>query len=151
MGNVTQIDSANIFVENTDSTVLTVSGSATGTYTGSDFTNLQNRGARFYIAFTSIFATSTVRINIQNKDSMSGLYMTVATVSLDGLTTGNKVTVNSALLYPGILAASVSVAGETPFGFPVSRVMRVIASITATASVSVGTGTFLTVNVDKIL
>jgi hypothetical protein len=138
---VTLINSANLYVENQDylssagsaASVLTITASATGTYNGSDITNNNSfRGARFFAVFSTIAATCTVRFSLQSKDPLSGLYITGATASFDGLTTGNTNTVFAFNVYPGLNAAVQS--QEVNVNECISPTMRIIASISATAS-----------------
>lgn len=146
----TLIDSINFFVESQDitSSVLTVTASATGTYTGSDITNTFHKGGIFFINFTTIGATCTCRFSLQGKDPVSGLYSVIATASFDGLTTGN---INSPFyldVYPGVTDSAVTNGVRYTNIFP--RVMRIRASITCTASVG-GAAVTLTTGLSKVL
>src|SRR5947207_2497320 len=111
MGNVTRINSANIYVENTDfvtttgsvGSVLTVA-SATGTYNGGDVTCFDHKGAIFYANFTSINATATVRFNVQYKDPLSLIYVNVANISMDAMSASAVGTPQIIHIYPSLLA-----------------------------------------------
>lgn len=149
-GIVTVIDSANLYIENQNyvnssgsvASCLTVTASATGTYNGLDISAKGERGVRFFVNFTTIAATCTVRLALQSKDPLSGLYITGATASFDGLSTGNVGTLYSLNAYPGLNAA---VSGtETNANECISETFRVIASITATASAGGAAVTFST-------
>lgn len=136
----TLIDSANLYIENADyvnssgsaASALTVTASATGTYNGTDITVLSHRGLLVFVNFATINATCTVRIAVQKKDPLSGLYITGATASFDGLSSGNVGTLYAMHVYPGLNAAVVGTEVNANEG--ISRVNRIIASITATAS-----------------
>lgn len=144
MGMQQLADSLNFFVESETflaptgsvGSVLTVTASATGTYNGTDFTNTVHKGGVLFAAFTTIAATCTVRLNLQSKDPLSGLYLTIASLSIDGVTASNVT--NGPLyvmkVYPGIAAAAGNTQ-EQHYNDVFSRTMRLQASITATASV----------------
>ena len=136
-GIVTLIDSINFFVQAQDvsTSVLSVSASATGTYNGADIANTLHKGGTFFFAISTIAATCTVHLNVQAKDPVSNGYFTFANISLDGVTTGN-IGNYSFQVYPGIITTTGSGLGVNDFHhngiFP--AIMRVQASITATAS-----------------
>lgn len=152
------IDSVNLYAEHQNflssvgvpGSVLTVTASATATRNGSDFNNTIHRGCKLYINFTTIAATCTVRLNLQSKDTLSGLYITMASLSLDSLTTGNINTLFAMHVYPGIL---VTVAGgggnEAQFNDTLTKTMRLQASITATATAGGAAVSFQT-GMDKV-
>lgn len=139
-GIVTVIDSANLYIENQDylnssgsaGSILTVTASATGTYNGIDVTVKGERGVRFYVNFATVNATCTVRLAIQSKDLLSGLYITGATASFDGVTAGNVGTLFGFNIYPGLNAATNS--NEVNANECIAPTIRLVASITATAS-----------------
>jgi len=152
------IDSANIFVEHfvyltatgSVGSALTVNASATGTYNGTDIVTQTHKGGRFFISMTTIGATCTVRFNLQSKDPLSGLYVTVASLSLDSLTTGNINTIFAMNVYPGIGASNANSAAEWGFNETFSKTMRLQASITATASVG-GAAVTMAVGLNKVV
>jgi len=149
MGNATLVDSANIYVENTvfvnasvstlnsAGSVLTITGSATGTYTGSDFSNNTNNGGRFCINFVSIVATCTCRFLVQAKDQLSSLYLTITSLSLEvGTASVGTAGTMWITIYPGLsVTATAGQSLSSNVNDIFSRVMRVVCSITATASV----------------
>lgn len=125
----TLIDSLNFFVQSRDITVLTVTATATSTQTGSDQVNTLHKGAIFNVAFTTISATCTVRIAIQGRDDVAGVYYTIASLSLDGITTGNLTSLSSTnpiYVYPGIATTQYSGQGVNTV---LPQKFRAIASI----------------------
>ncbi len=144
MGVMQLIDSLNFYIETRDlpSAVFSVTATSTSTQTGSDQTNT-SPGALFHVSFVTVAATATVRVMIQAKDPVSGLYAVMASVSIDELsvtTTGN---LNRLLyVYPG---AGTPGGTATAVGVPLSRIFRVQASITvinatATSAVALNVG-----------
>jgi len=152
------IDSANIFVEHfvyltatgSVGSALTVNASATGTYNGTDIVTQTHKGGKFFINFTTIGATCTVRFNLQSKDPLSGLYVTVASISLDGITTGNINSLFSMHVYPGIASSNANSTAEWNFSETFTKTMRLQASITATASVG-GAACTIGVGLNKVV
>jgi hypothetical protein len=144
MGMQQLADSLNFFIETRDypNSVFTVAATSTSTQTGSDITNTNN-GAIFFVTLTSVVATATVRVMLEGKDPISSRYVTIASVSLDGLsvtTTGNATQV--IYVYPG--AVTPGGAGQV-FGVPLPRTFRMKASITvinatATSAVAMTVG-----------
>jgi len=148
----TQIDEVNIFVAAQDLTALTITATSTSTQNSSDITNYgMHKGGIFYVAFVSVLATSTIRINIQGKDPVSGGYLTLASLSIDGIsvtTTGNAA--QSILIYLG--CATVAVNGSNvnlSVGIPLPKIFRVQASITVLATAT--SAVAMTVGMSKIV
>lgn len=147
-------DSVNIYVQAQDIAGLTISGiSATGTtFNGSDLTNTWHKGAYFLVAMASMNATATVRVQIQGKDSISGLYYTITSLSIDAVsvtTTGNLA--QTICIYPAI--ATVAAAGGNitqAVGLPLPKTFRVQASLSFQASATANASN-MTVSVNKIL
>lgn len=156
------IDSVNIYLESLNypantavsasAALLSATATATNTNNSADITNTFHKGGMLFVALTSVAATTTIGLNLQAKDPASGLYMTIARVSIDAVVT-NATGQYTWELYPGI-QSSVSLSGvgvntfNTNLALP--RVMRVQASITATASQG-GAGLSYTVGLSKIL
>lgn len=128
------LDSLGFFIENQNnsSSVLTVTASGTGTYTGSDIINTVHRGGKFFVGFTTVNTTCTLRLTLQSKDPLTGFYVNGVTASFDALATAASNTAVAFHVYPGLLAASASTEINANESF--CRINRIIASITATAS-----------------
>lgn len=131
-----------------------VVATATQTINGVDVTNTWHKGTEITVNFTTINATCTVGLNLLAKDPASGLYTSIARLSLDGITTGNTNAPFFWAVYPSIAATngvnqgqgnSFYTSGLTP------RTMRVQASITATASNAGSALVSYTLAVTKIL
>jgi hypothetical protein len=111
-------------------TPLTVTATSTSTQNGGSTFNNSYRGAQFPVIFTSVVATCTVRINIQQTDT-SGYFFTIASLSIDNVSTGQGSVgaphpQNSLLVvYPGAIAGNQTTVGE-----PLPGQFRVQASIT---------------------
>lgn len=145
----TLVDELDFYADTRDvGAVLTVTATSTGTQNGVDTSNT-GTGALFYVAFTSVVATATVRVNIQAKDPVSGLYITFASLSLDNVSVTTTANALSALyVYPGAFAAGGNAAGLGGIGVngvSMPRVFRVQASITvinatATSAVAMTVG-----------
>jgi hypothetical protein len=146
----TAVDSADFFVENRDVAIQTIVATATSTQTGADQKNTLQRGVILNPVFSTIAATCTVRFTVQGKDDISGLFYTVTSLSLDGITTGNVNTIMAGaplVIHPNAPATPVTgtgVAAVLPAKF------RVITSITATASQG-GALVSLSVNASKVV
>ena len=147
----TAIDSLDFFVQARDVTtaVITVTATATSTQNSPDQVNTLHKGATLFLNMVSVAATTTVGLNIQGKDPVSGNYATIARASLDAQAT-NAVSTNALIIYPGVTAqASLgSVGSAVNIALPMT--WRVQASITATASQG-GAGASFTIGVSKIL
>lgn len=142
------LDSANLYVENTDlsTAVLTVTATSTATKNGADQTNLLHTGGLFYVVFTSVVATSTVRVNVQGKDPISGNYITVASVSIDAVSVTTNGNASQAIyVYAGAVGGNANV-----FGVPLPRTYRVQASITVINATATSAVT-MTIGQSKIL
>lgn len=100
---------------NTEGTLL-VSAARTATENSADQVNYNARGVRVRINVTSITATPSITVAIEEKDSISGNYIAILT-SAAITTTGQKTTL---VVYPGI-AASANVKADDPL----PRVWRV--------------------------
>lgn len=147
-GTIKLLDSLNFFIECQDnsSSILTVTASGTGTYTGSDVTNTVHKGGTFFVNFTTINATCTAIFLVQGKDPVSGAYGPLARVSMDALATAS-VGCKTIQLYPGVVT-TVGSAGEFHHDSIFTRIIRIVASITATASAG-GAATSFTVGISK--
>lgn len=142
------VDSVQLYVESLNypsntatsasASYLSVTATATQTVTGADITNTVHPGASFFANFTAVAATCTVGLNLQAKDPASRLYTTIARCSLDSITTGLINTPFVWQCFPGITSTNGVQAGQGSNMFLTSialpRTMRVVASITATAS-----------------
>lgn len=160
MGNMRIIDSINLFVESQDFSIqgsnalLTVTASATGTYTSTAASNTFNLGATYFVNVATVGATCTIALNLQGRDPVSGNYQTIARVSLDAV---QATTATSALwtwqVYPGI-TSSLGTTGIGTNDFATSKALprntQIVASITATASVG-GAATSLTIGMIRQL
>lgn len=155
-GNVTLIDSAAMYVQLADyedssgngASLLTVTASATGTYTSPDFANTVHKGGIFFINLTTVSATCTMVLSVQAKDPYSGNYGQIARVSIDAVTASFTVRPITWTVYPGIVTADTTL--EYHNNSPFSSVCRIVASITATASGGNGATSF-TLGLTKII
>lgn len=158
MGAMAIVDSIQLYVETQNYTfqgsnaLLTVTASATGTYTSLIASNAGNKGGTFFVNMATVNATCTVALNLQARDPVSGNYQTIARVSVDGI---QATTATSALycwqVYPGI-TSSLGTTGIGTNDFATNKALprniRVVASITATASGG-SAATSLTIGMDK--
>lgn len=149
----TAVDSADFFVQAQDITtaLLSITATATSTQNSADQTNRLHKGAVLFINVVSVAATTTVALNVQAKDPVSGNYVTIGRVSLDGQAT-NAVGTQALEIYPGISAQASLGTANTPGGINAAlpQTWRVQASITATASQG-GAGVSFSVSASKIL
>lgn len=158
MGVASIIDSLQLFVETQNfsyqgsNALLTVTASATGTYTSLIVSNAGNKGGTLFVNLATVNATCTIALNLQARDPVSSNYQTIARVSLDAV---QATVATSALwtwqIYPGI-TASVSTLGVGTNDFATSKSLprntRIVASITATASGG-SAATSITIGMDK--
>lgn len=155
-GTITLIDSAAMYVQLQDyedssgnaASLLTVTASATGTYTSPDFTNTVHKGGVFFLNLTTVSATCTMGLNLQAKDPYSGNYGTIARVSIDAVTASFTVSPIIWTIYPGVVNSTATMTYQNNGVF--SRICRIVASITATASGGNGATSF-TMGLTKVI
>lgn len=137
---VTLIDNANLYVQSQDyvdssgngASLLTVTASATGTYTSPEFTNTLHKGGVIFLNLTTVSATCTIGITLQGKDPYSGNFGNLGRVSIDAVTASFTVRPITWTMYPGVLEATATLDYHHNSVF--SRICRVVVSVTATAS-----------------
>ena len=147
----TAVDSADFFVQARDVTtaLINVVATATQTLNSPDQVNTLHKGVVLFLNVVSVAATTTVGLNIQGKDPISGNYVTIGRVSLDGQAT-NAVGANMIEVYPGISAVA-SLGGQNGgINGVLPATWRVQASITATASQG-GAGISFSVGQSRVL
>src|SRR5215475_363259 len=129
---VTLTDTADFFVQARDASLQTVT--ATSTQTGADQQITTQRGIIINPVFSTIAATCTARFTIQGKDDVSGLYYTITSLSADALTSANVNTILTGApikIYVGYTGTPIS---GTAINDILPAKIRVVTSITATAS-----------------
>lgn len=142
---VTQVDSADFFVQHRDSTALVLNPGTTagGTNNSADQATTLHKGVALYVAIASMTVnTATLAVNINGKNAVDGLYYPVARCSLDGLTNGSGGNFGIEI-YPGMV--SNDIASNVPPAFAQRQgvtpaVFQVQASLTVTTTASM-TGT----------
>lgn len=136
---VTQVDSADFFVQAQDATaaVLNITATATGSNASADITNTMQKGAVFFVTITSLAVATTIGININGKDPLTLAYMPLARVSLDGANAGAPL-VTAFAVYPGFTTqASLGASGSGQgVSAALSRIIQVVASIGQAGGVS---------------
>lgn len=95
---------------------LLASAARTATTNSPDQSNYGARGVRVRINVTAVSATPSITVAIQEKDSISGNYISILT-SAAIVSTGQKTTL---VLYPGATGVANAVLGE-----PLPRTWRV--------------------------
>lgn len=96
--------------------VALASAARTAEANSADLVNFNHRGVRVRVNVTAITDTPSITVNIQEKDSISGNYITILT-SAAIVATGQKTTL---VVYPGCAAVANAVADQ-----PLPRVWRV--------------------------
>lgn len=129
------IDSVGLYVENKAEVLLIgVTATTTQQIDSSVQTNLHTKAAMFYV-IVSTTVTTTIRLTLQTTCDFLARMLTFASVSLDGLTSGNT---------PFIFVHSQASTGLNPIGGVLPRTLLVHASITSsttntfTPSITVG-------------
>lgn len=147
----TLIDSLNFFVQAADqaTSILTVTASATGTFTGVSLTNTLHKGGMFFINLTTVAATCTVRFNLMGIDPVSGGSGVIGNISLDAISTGNIGNI-SWQVYPGIVTTVGTTNVEYHNNGIFSQKIFLQASITATASAG-GAAVSFTTGLSKVV
>lgn len=134
----TQVDSADFFVQHQDlpssliATVTATNGSATSPVSA-DQANRVHKGLLCFVAISSVTVnTATLAVNVNAKDPISGAYVQVGRVSLDGITT----TTNAAFeFYPGLTGASRdSMVAPALYQVQASLTVTTTASMTGTVA-----------------
>jgi hypothetical protein len=133
------VDSVDFFVQALDLpvSVLSVTTTATNNFAASaDIKNTVHKGAVLFLAVTSLSTISTIGININGKDPVTGNYMLVSRVSLDSVPAGAGN--YAAEIYPGL----TDTGGASAAGFHRdSAVLPAIFQVVASTVVAGGAGT----------
>jgi hypothetical protein len=139
-------DSVDLYVQHQDavSNVIAVTATATTSLSSSDQINTVQKGAAFYVTVTSLTVnTATLGINVNGKDSVSGVYFPVGRVSVDGI-------VYTAIIYPGIGTAGLPANAFAANGI-LPAVFQVQASLTLTTTAGMSGTLGVKMGMSKIL
>lgn len=119
--------------------VIVAQATATGSQASGDLVNTSHRGLQIYADFTGMSVNSaTLGVNINAKDPVSGLYLNLTRISLDGI-------INGAGLLGGQFGPGLPVNVQLP------RVFQITATLTITTTASM-TGTVnYTIGATKLL
>ena len=153
-GIVKASDSVDFFVQALDlpltsiavtaTVALNILATATGTNNSLDQVVTLHKGAWFYLTVASISVnTATLAVQINGKNPQGGAYITLARLSLDGITNGNSSSAMPIVVYSGATAPTQPAAsGTNPisgvqgFSIPLPKVFQVQASLTITTTAS---------------
>jgi hypothetical protein len=143
-------DSVDLYVQHQDavSNVIAVTATATTSLSSSDQINTVQKGAAFYVTVTSLTVnTATLGINVNGKDSVSGVYFPVGRVSVDGIVATG---VYTAIIYPGIGTAGLPANAFAANGI-LPAVFQVQASLTLTTTAGMSGTLGVKMGMSKIL
>jgi len=123
---------------------LNISATAGSTNNSLDQTNTLHKGAWFFLNVASISVnTATLAVQLNGKNPQGGGYITLARLSLDGITNGNANSPMPIGVYPGFTAPTQPAAsGTNPisgvqgFSIPLPKIFQVQASLTITTTAS---------------
>jgi hypothetical protein len=149
-------DSVEMYVQHQDSasSIIAVSATATASLLSSDITNTVQKGAAFYVTISSIsVSTVTCALNISGKNAATDTYFPVARVSIDGIATSGR---HTGIIYPGIgtsgLPTGANAAnGILPAVYQVQASLTVTTTATATASLALSGVYSVQIGMCKIL
>lgn len=143
-------DSVEMYVQHQDveSSLISVSATATADLTSSDITNTVQKGIALYITVASLTVnTCTIGININGKSAVTDTYFPVARVSVDGITATGRYT---GIVYPGIGTSGLPTGANAANGI-IPATYQVQASLTLTTTASMSGTLGLRVDACKIL